>query len=157
MSKSLKRVKSVLIEAGVNLEVIETGTATTALAAAESLGCLVDQIAKSIIFQGSQTGALYLFVTAGAQRVDLDRTAGLAGEPLVKAEPTDIRTITGFSIGAVSPVGHLTPISTFFDAFLMQFPIIYAAAGTPIHVFGCPPAIMQSLCEGLISDFLEKM
>lgn len=76
MSKSLKRVKSVVIEVGVNLEVIETGTATTALAAAESLGCLVDQIAKSIIFQGSQTGALYLFVTAGAQRVDLDRAAG---------------------------------------------------------------------------------
>ena len=67
MSKSLKRVKSVLIEAGVDLEVIGTGTATTALAAAEKLGCLVDQITKSIIFQGSQTGALYFFVTAGTQ------------------------------------------------------------------------------------------
>ena len=60
MSKSLKRVKSVLIEAGVNLEVIETGTATTALAAAESLGCLVDQIAKSIIFKAVKPGR-YIF------------------------------------------------------------------------------------------------
>ena len=84
MSKSLKRVKSALFSADPTLEVIETGQATTAKAAAESLGCAVDQIAKSILFEGEMTAQLYLFVTAGARRVDLDRAALLAGDHWAK-------------------------------------------------------------------------
>ena len=70
MSKSLKRVKSALFIADPTFEIIETGQATTAKAAAESLGCAVDQIAKSILFEGALSGALYLFVTAGARQID---------------------------------------------------------------------------------------
>ena len=108
MSKSLKRVKSALFAADPTLRVIETGQATTAKAAAESLGCAVDQIAKSILFEGEMTAQLYLFLTAGARRVDLDRAALLAGEPLGKTDAARIRAVTGFAIGGVSPVGHLT-------------------------------------------------
>ena len=157
MSKSLKRVKSALFAADPTLEVIETGQATTAKAAAESLGCAVDQIAKSILFEGEMTVQLYLFVTAGARRVDLDQAALLAGEPLGKTDAARIRAVTGFAIGGVSPVGHLTKIVIFFDESLFDYQKIYAAAGTPVHVFGCAPQQMADLCQGRISAFSQKM
>ena len=157
MSKSLKRVKSALFAADPTLEVIETGQATTAKAAAESLGCAVDQIAKSILFEGEMTAQLYLFVTASARRVDLDQAALLAGEPLGKTDAARIRAVTGFAIGGVSPVGHLTEIVTFFDESLFDYQKIYAAAGTPVHVFGCAPQQMADLCQGRISAFSQKM
>ena len=157
MSKSLKRVKSALFTADPTLEVIETGQATTAKAAALSLGCAVDQIAKSILFEGDLSGHLYLFVTAGARQVDLEQAALLADEPLGKTDAASIRAVTGFAIGGVSPVGHLTEISTFFDETLLNYQKIYAAAGTPIHVFGCAPLQMAYLCQGLISAFSRQM
>ena len=157
MSKSLKRVKSALFIADPTLEIIETGQATTAKAAAESLGCAVNQIAKSILFEGALSGALYLFVTAGARQVDLERAALLADEPLGKTDAARIRAVTGFAIGGVSPVGHLTEISTFFDEALLNYAKIYAAAGTPIHVFGCAPQQMAELCRGRISAFSREM
>ncbi len=156
MSKSLKRVKSALSAAGTQIPVIETGAATTAQAAAKTLGCDIDQIAKSIIFEGSKSLKLYLFVTAGSKRVSLEKATLLTGERILKAGSEDIRRITGFAIGGVSTVGHLCPITTFFDTNLMLFPIIYAAAGTPYHVFGWKPQLMQSLCRGKPSHFTEK-
>ena len=71
MSKSLKRIKSALSAAGTKIPIIETGAATTAPAAAKTLGCAVDQIAKSVIFEGRKSRKLYLFVTAGSKRVSL--------------------------------------------------------------------------------------
>ena len=157
MSKSLKRVKSALFAADPSLEVIETSQATTAKAAAGSLGGAVDQIAKSILFEGEMTAQLYLLVTAGARRVDLDQAALLTGEPLGKTDAARIRAVTGFAIGGVSPVGHLTEIETFFDETLFDYQKIYAAAGTPVHVFGCAPQQMADLCHGRISTFSQKM
>jgi len=103
------------------------------------------------------TAQLYLFVTAGARRVDLDQAALLAGEPLGKTDAARIRAVTGFAIGGVSPVGHLTEIVTFFDETLFDYQKIYAAAGTPVHVFGCAPQQMADLCQGRISAFSQKM
>ena len=157
MSKSLKRVKSALSAADAQIPLIETGAATTALAAVKTLGCAVDQIAKSIVFEGRKSRKLYLFVTAESKRVSLEQATLLTSERILKAGSEDIRRITGFAIGGVSTVGHLCPITTFFDTNLMLFPIIYAAAGTPYHVFGCEPQLMQSLCRGKLSHFTEKI
>ena len=90
MSKSLKRIKSALSAAGTQISVIETGAATTAPAAAKTLGCAVDQIAKFIIFEGSKSLKLYRFVTAGSKRVSLKQAALLTGEPTLKAGPENI-------------------------------------------------------------------
>jgi prolyl-tRNA editing enzyme YbaK/EbsC (Cys-tRNA(Pro) deacylase) len=54
-------------------------------------------------------------------------------------------------------VGHLTEIVTFFDETLFDYQKIYAAAGTPVHVFGCAPLQMADLCRGRISAFSQKM
>lgn len=110
MSKSLKRVQRALIEHSIDTEVIEVGVARTALQAAQAVQCHVDQIAKSMIFRGENTGAALLFLTAGGNQVDTDKAAALAGQPLGRADPALIRAQTGFAIGGVSPLGHLHPM-----------------------------------------------
>ena len=140
MSKSLKRVTQALRDAGCNSQPVEVGQATTAQMAADLVGCALDQIAKSIIFRGEMSGEAVLFITAGGNQVDAGRASTLAGEPLGKADAGLIRAQTGFAIGGVSPVGHLTAPRAFFDPRLEDFGQVWAAAGTPRHVFGIAPA-----------------
>ncbi|MEL6888780.1 MAG: YbaK/EbsC family protein, partial [Pseudomonadota bacterium] len=75
MSKSLKRVRAALEAAGIDTEIVETPLARTAADAATAIGCEIDQIAKSIIFRGEESGAAILFLTAGGNQVDPDRAA----------------------------------------------------------------------------------
>ncbi len=153
MSKSLKRVTRALVDAGLDCPPQEIGQATTAQMAADLVGCEIDQIAKSIIFAGAQSGAAILFVTAGGAQVDPARASALAGEDLGKADAALIRAQTGFAIGGVSPIGHLTPPRAFFDPGLMRFDRIWAAAGTPRHVFGAPPAEVLRVSGAKLAEF----
>ncbi|MEO0677430.1 MAG: YbaK/EbsC family protein [Pseudomonadota bacterium] len=155
MSKSLKRVARTLAEIGLKTEIVEVGQARTAAEAAESLGCHVGQIANSIIFLGETSGQVKLFLTSGAQRVDVVRAATLAGEPLGKADAAVIRAQTGFAIGGVAPVGHLSPLPAWIDRHLMECDQIYAAAGTPRHLFGLTPADLERITGGQVSDFTQ--
>lgn len=154
MSKSLKRVRAALEAAGCNVEIkeMQDGTRTAAEAAAAA-GCDIDQIAKSIIFAGAQTGGLFLFVTAGGNQVDPTKAAKLAGEDLIRADAGEVRRMTGFAIGGVSPVGHLTAPRTFFDSRLMDFDIVWAAAGTPRHIFAIPPTDLCRFLNVQTSEF----
>jgi len=153
MSKSLKRVRRALVEAGLAIEPVETGNATTAQMAADLVGCAIDQIAKSIIFRGQTSGAALLFVTAGGNQVDGARASTLAGEPLGKADAALIRAQTGFAIGGVSPIGHLTPPRAFFDPRLMAFDMVWAAAGTPRHLFAIAPDILLRISGAELGRF----
>jgi prolyl-tRNA editing enzyme YbaK/EbsC (Cys-tRNA(Pro) deacylase) len=139
MSKSLKRVIGALAEAGIDSTPQEVGQATTAQMAAELVGCEIDQIAKSIIFRGADSGTAVLFITAGGNRVCADTASALAGEALGKADAALIRAQTGFAIGGVAPLGHLTPPRAFFDPRLLDFAQVWAAAGTPRHVVAADP------------------
>lgn len=153
MSKSLKRVIRALTDAGLGVEPVEIGQATTAQMAADLVGCEVDQIAKSIIFRGETTGAAILFITAGGNQVDAARASALANEPLGKADAALIRAQTGFAIGGVSPIGHLTPPRAFFDPRLLDFDQVWAAAGTPRHVFAATPAEMSRIAGATEASF----
>ena len=133
MSKSLARVRAALEAAGLPADIREVGQARTAQEAADSVGCHLDQIAKSIIFGAETSGTAVLFLTAGGNRVDAAKATALAGEPLGKADAALIRTQTGFAIGGVAPVGHLNPIRAWLDPRLLEFDVIWAAAGTPRH------------------------
>ncbi len=141
MSKSLRRVEAALHEAGLSVQIRETDdSARTAEGAAAAVGCEVDQIAKSIIFRGEESGHVVLFLTAGGNRVDPARATEIAGQPLGKADADLIRAETGFAIGGVAPVGHLRRIQAFVDPRLLEFDLVWAAAGTPRHVFAIAPA-----------------
>ncbi len=83
MSKSLKRVRAALEKHGIAAEILEMGDSTrTAAEAAAAAGCDIDQIIKSIIFRGAESGEAILFLTAGGNQVDAHKAAALAGEPL---------------------------------------------------------------------------
>ena len=139
MSKSLARVTAALAKAGLSITPFEKGDCRTAEAAAAAAGCLPDQIVKSILIAGETSGRLYLFLTAGGNRVDPAKASALAGEALGRADAAQVRAVTGFAIGGVSPVGHLTPSPQFFDPRLLDFPVIWGAAGTPRHIFPIAP------------------
>lgn len=153
MSKSLTRVRAALTAAGLEPQIHETALARTAADAANAIGCYVDQIAKSIIFRAEHSGTAILFLTAGGNRVDDTRAAALAGEPLGKADAALIRAQTGFAIGGVAPVGHLTPIRAFMDPRLADFDRVWAAAGTPHHVFSIDPRILRDISNAQLVDF----
>lgn len=155
MSKSLKRVKAALIDAGLNTEVREMADGTrTAADAARACDCEIDQIAKSIIFRGENRGHVILFLTAGGNQVDAAKASTLAGEPLGKADAALIRAETGFAIGGVSPVGLISPVKAFYDARLMDFEVVWAAAGTPRHVFPAAPADLIAACGAQPGSFV---
>jgi len=155
MSKSLKRVRAALQAAGIDTELRETPLARTAADAATAIGCEIDQIAKSIIFRGEVSGKAVLFVTAGGNRVDAAKAAALAGEPLGKADAALIRAQTGFAIGGVSPIGHMSPIVAFFDPRLQDFETIWAAAGTPHHVFRASPPDLLKIARAQVTVFTK--
>jgi prolyl-tRNA editing enzyme YbaK/EbsC (Cys-tRNA(Pro) deacylase) len=153
MSKSLARVEAALKDAGLAAEIREMGDTRTAADAAAAVGCEVDQIAKSIIFKGEDSGHVVLFLTAGGNRVDADKATALAGQPLGKADAALIRSETGFAIGGVAPVGHLTEIAAFIDPRLLEFDTVWAAAGTPRHVFAISPADLLRVSGARQADF----
>lgn len=154
MSKSLKRVARALEDAGVAVEILEMAEGTrTAEEAARAAGCALDQIAKSIIYRDETAGEAVLFVTAGGNRVDDARASALAGAPLGKADAALIRAQTGFAIGGVAPIGHLSPIRAWFDPRLLDFDVVWAAAGTPRHVFAIAPDLLLRLSGAVTAEF----
>lgn len=153
MSKSLARVTVALQAAGVDTRPIEMPVETrTAQQAAGAAGCDLDQIVKSILFAGV-SGRLYLFLTAGGQMVDAALAAQLAGEALGRADPAQVRAITGFAIGGVAPIGHLTPLPLWMDETLMQFQTVWAAAGTPSHIFPIAPTVLARITHAQVAPF----
>lgn len=155
MSKSLKRVTRALEDAGIDPDIQDLGETRTAQQAADAAGCALDQIAKSIIFRGEDSGEAILFLTAGGNRVDAAKASAVAGEPLGKADAALIRAQTGFAIGGVSPIGHLNPIRAYLDPRLLEFDRIWAAAGTPRHVFAMDAHILPRLTGAQVADFTE--
>lgn len=154
MSKSLARVTAALEAAGVAARPVEMPAETrTAEQAAAAAGCALDQIVKSILFRGESSGQLYLFLTAGGNRIDAVKASSLAGEPLGRADAQEVRAVTGFAIGGVSPVGHLTPSPEFLDPRLMDFAQVWAAAGTPRHIFPIAPGELLRITGAKLADF----
>lgn len=157
MSKSLARVKAALQAAGLGAEPLEMpGETRTADQAAAAAGCHVDQIVKSILFQGAQSGQLYLFLTPGGLAVDPARAGALAGEGLARADIARVREVTGFAIGGVAPLGHLTPLPIWMDRALLAHAVVWAAGGTPRHIFASAPADLLRASGASLADFAAR-
>lgn len=154
MSKSRKRVEAALRAAGLDAEIREmAGDCATAEAAAATLGVEVDRIAKSVLLAGAETGRIYLFLTAGTKAVDPDAAARCAGEALERPGAARIRAETGFAIGGVAPLGHICPVTAFQDPRLWDFATIWAAAGTPRHVFEAAPDALRAATRATRASF----
>lgn len=154
MSKSLARVERALAEAGIAARVLEMDAETrTAGQAAAAAGCALDQIVKSIVFVGTDDGHVRLFLTAGGNRVDAAKASALADTALGRADADLVRRETGFAIGGVSPVGLTAPVPTWFDPRLLEFEVVWAAAGTPRHIFSAAPGELLRITGARVADF----
>jgi prolyl-tRNA editing enzyme YbaK/EbsC (Cys-tRNA(Pro) deacylase) len=152
LSPSSQKVQDLLLSLGYDCQVQESTTTTrTASDAAELVGCHVGQIVKSLIFKGSTTSKPILVLTSGANRVNEQLISTYAAEPILRADPEFVRATTGYAIGGVPPIGHLQPMETYLDEDLMQYPSIWAAAGTPNSLYKLTPGELQKMTAGKVT------
>ena len=126
--------------------------AHTAAQAASALHCEIAQIVKSLIFQGVRSQAPYLLLLGGNNRVDLTKVASVLGEPVQRADPDWVKSLTGFAIGGIPPIAHAVPIRTLMDEELFHYSELWAAAGHPHAVFLCNPQDLQRLTDAVVTD-----
>lgn len=139
LSPSARRVQERLRELGHTTAVLELpDTTRTAADAARAIGCRVEQIAKSLVFKGGESGRPLLVIVSGTNRVDERALSALAGEPVQKADADFVRERTGFAIGGVPPVGHRERLDIFVDEDLLRLDEVWAAAGTPTRSSASP-------------------
>jgi prolyl-tRNA editing enzyme YbaK/EbsC (Cys-tRNA(Pro) deacylase) len=156
-SASVARVRADAARLGLGIDIVRLDEGTrTAADAARACGVEVDQIVKSIVFRVAGSDRHVLFLTAGGNRVDPDRAAALVGAPLVKADAAGVRAGTGFAIGGVSPLGHVRPIEMWLDPKILSYEVIWAAAGTPNHVFAIAPRLLAEALEPRVADFTAR-
>ena len=151
----VKSVEKSLKEFDRNQKVIILdSSARTALEAASSLGCEVGAIVKSLLFKTENTFTLCLI--SGDKKASLNkikRTLNIKDASMASAD--DVKNTTGFTIGGVSPVGHLNKIDIFIDNSLDRFKNLYAAAGHPNCVFKTNFVDLQKITNGSIKDITE--
>lgn len=154
MAGSVERVRQVLKAAGHDDTVVAFPASTrTAVEAAAAVGCEVAQIVKSLVFRAGDLPVLV--IASGANRVDTAKVAGLVGSPVERPDVRWVRDVTGFAIGGVSPVAHLTPPVVLVDQDLAALDPIWAAAGAPNAVFQTRFADLVALCGGRVADIAE--
>lgn len=147
---SAVKIQAVLGDA---FEVLEFEESTrTAADAAAAVGCTVGQIAKSLVFMASESSRPVLVITSGSVRVDEAKVTTLLGEAIERATADFVRETTGFAIGGVPPIGHQKPPVVFVDSNLLEYDVLWAAAGTPNAVFQLTPDDLVRLSGGTVSD-----
>jgi prolyl-tRNA editing enzyme YbaK/EbsC (Cys-tRNA(Pro) deacylase) len=155
--EGVQRVVAVLQQAGhAHLPVMLDDAARTAQQAADALGIVVGQIAKSIIFRRQSDDAAVLVVTSGDRRVDEKKVAALLGS-LGRADAAFVKAKTGYSIGGVPPIAHATPSVTLIDRELHRFEEIWAAGGHPHAVFCLSPTDLVRLTGAPVADVVVSV
>lgn len=130
------------------------GAARTAQEAADQLGILLGQVAKSVIFKRKLDGVPVLVVAAGDRRVDEKKVAAIVGK-IGRADAEYVKAQTGFSIGGVSPVAHLSKPVILIDNSLDRFDVLWAAAGHPHAVFPLSLSQLQGLTQAPVVDIAQ--
>ncbi|MEA3441618.1 MAG: YbaK/EbsC family protein [Chloroflexota bacterium] len=153
LSPNAHKVQNALNQHGLSINVVELPVSTrTAVEAAQAIGCQVDQIVKSLIFNAKRTNRPVLVLASGANRVDERKVEALIHEPLGKADADYVINVSGFRIGGVPPIGHISHLETFIDEDLLQNDSVWAAAGTPHAVFRITPANLLKITNGRVVD-----
>ena len=151
----VKRVESLLKKFDPKQQIIVLDTsARTALEAASSLGCEVGAIVKSLLFKSEDSFMLCL--VSGDKKASLNKIKKLLNiKDISMAAADDVKNITGYTIGGVSPIGHLNKIDIFIDTSLQRFTSLFAAAGHPNCVFKIDFKNLQKITNGSIKEITE--
>ena len=151
----VKRVQNILSNFDTEKKVvILDNSARTALEAASSLGCEIGAIVKSLLFRTENSFTLCL--VAGDKKASLNKikkTLNIKDVSMASAE--DVKNITGYTIGGVSPIGHLNKVDIFIDNSLERFTSLFAAAGHPNCVFEINFTDLQKITNGSIREITE--
>ena len=153
--ETVQRVDKILkdFDESQNIIVLET-SARTALEAASSLGCEVGAIVKSLLFKTENSFTLCL--VAGDKRASLNRIKkALKIKDASMASAEDVKNITGYTIGGVSPIGHLKKIEILIDKSLSRFNLLFAAAGHPNSVFKIDFINLKKITNGNTEEITE--
>ena len=154
MKPSVQRVRDALVAANLNPPIVEYAeTTNTAQAAADALGTTVERIVKSLVFLAD--GEPLVVLASGINRVDTARLGQELARRIDRADAARVRGATGFAIGGVAPVGYPAPVETLIDRDLLQYDLVWAAAGTPNHVFPIAPADLVRVTGGRVLDVRE--
>ena len=151
----VKRAEKSIKEFDPNLKIVcLEQTARTAQDAATALGCNVGAIVKSLLFSTGDNFVLCL--VSGDKRCSIKALKKLLNEKDVSmANPEDVKKITGYTIGGVSPVGHLRKVKIYIDTNLDRFKIVFAAAGHPNCVFKIEFNQLAKLTSGEIKEITQ--
>ena len=151
----VKRAEKAIKEFNPDLKVIVLEqTARTAQDAATALGCKVGAIVKSLLFKTENSYTLCL--VAGDKRASLNRIKkALKIKDASMASAEDVKNITGYTIGGVSPIGHLKKIEILIDKSLSRFNLLFAAAGHPNCVFKIDFTNLKKITNGITEEITE--
>jgi len=151
VKQSVQRVADALGAAGLAAEIRELSASTrTAEEAATAVGTTVPRIVKSLVFLADDTPILAL--VSGSNLLDTERLGTALGKRISRADAATVRAATGFAIGGVPPLGHATPLDVLIDRDLLQFDVVWAAAGTPHAVFPIAPADLVRATGGRVME-----
>ena len=129
-------------------------SARTAQEAAESLNTDVGSIVKSLLFKSENNFILCL--VSGDRRCSLNKLKKIKQQKDISmANPQSVKEVTGFTIGGVSPIGHLKEVEILIDNNLKRFQNIYAAAGHPNCVYKVNFENLLKMTSGKVEDFTE--
>ena len=151
----VKRAERFLKEFDQSLEVIILeNSARTAQDAATALDCNVGAIVKCLLFKTDN--GFVLCLVAGDKRCSLNKLKKIIDKKNISmASPEEVKVQTGYTIGGVSPVGHLDKIEIFIDKSLERFNNLFAAAGHPNSVFKINYNNIQKITNGKFEDIIE--
>lgn len=148
LSKRAQMFQDILRERGLDLTVLELPDSTrTAADAARAVGCELAQIVKSLVFRGKSPDEPILVLASGSNRVNEKIISEVLGNEIGKADADYVKDTTGFAVGGVPPLGHKNSVTTLVDGDLLNYPEVWAAAGTPFAVFKIPGKITNILPE----------
>ena len=151
----VKRVDKFLKEFDQKQEIITLNlSARTASEAAASLNCEKGAIIKSLVFKTENS--FTLFLVAGDKRASLKKIKkNLNIKDASMASADEVKNITGFTIGGVSPVAHLNKLHCILDISLERFKNLYGAAGHPHCVFKINFKDLKKITNGTVGDITE--
>jgi len=151
----VKRVQEFITQFDSKLKILTLDTtARTAKDAAESLGCEVGAIVKSLVFRADDTFLICL--VAGDKRCSLNKLKKVIGKKDVcMANADEVKTNTGFSIGGVAPVAHLKKLNILIDQSLGRFQSVFAAAGHPNSIFKIEYDKLVQMTKGEVKEIIE--
>ena len=151
----VKRVEKSLKQFDVSLKVLTlNSSARTAFDASKSLKCEVGAIVKSLLFKTDDSFILCL--VSGDKRCSVNKLKQLSNKKDISmANPEEVKDQTGYTIGGVSPVGHINELKIIIDKTLNRFEKIYAAAGHPNCVFKIDFENLQKITNAEIAEISE--